>query len=181
MMPSTFIRVALRVESTRDYGQSTHYEFANQESPNLWEIPCIHRSSNPEIKSLTESNPLESRLLLRGLTAQSRPHPLGTLLPSQFREDPDGSFLNGGLLSKKLEEEMLQCVCFSCDCNNCSLKFLKKCLIRRPPFRNHHQDPPERFHSSFPCSCFKNCLHFSICACHPCAGAMLIFSVSFQF
>ena len=26
----------------------------------------------------------------------------------------------------------------------------------------------------------KNCLHFSICACHPCAGAMLIFSVSFQ-
>ena len=27
----------------------------------------------------------------------------------------------------------------------------------------------------------KNQLHFSICACHPCAGAMLIFSVSFQF
>lgn len=27
----------------------------------------------------------------------------------------------------------------------------------------------------------KNWLHFSICACHPCAGAMLIFSVSFQF
>ena len=27
----------------------------------------------------------------------------------------------------------------------------------------------------------NNCLHFSICACHPCAGAMLIFSVSFQF
>ena len=25
-----------------------------------------------------------------------------------------------------------------------------------------------------------HCLHFSICACHPCAGAMLIFSVSFQ-
>ena len=24
-------------------------------------------------------------------------------------------------------------------------------------------------------------IHFSICACHPCAGAMLIFSVSFQF
>ena len=24
-------------------------------------------------------------------------------------------------------------------------------------------------------------LHFSICACHPCAGAMLIFLVSFQF
>ena len=23
-------------------------------------------------------------------------------------------------------------------------------------------------------------LHFSICVCHPCAGAMLIFSVSFQ-
>ena len=30
-------------------------------------------------------------------------------------------------------------------------------------------------------TCSKNCVHFSICACHPCAGAMLIFSVSFQF
>ena len=28
---------------------------------------------------------------------------------------------------------------------------------------------------------WRFCLHFSICACHPCAGAMLIFSVSFQF
>ena len=27
----------------------------------------------------------------------------------------------------------------------------------------------------------KNVHTFSICACHPCAGAMLIFSVSFQF
>ena len=27
----------------------------------------------------------------------------------------------------------------------------------------------------------KACLRFSICACHPCAGAMLILSVSFQF
>ena len=27
---------------------------------------------------------------------------------------------------------------------------------------------------------YTSCLHFSICACHPCAGAMLIFSVSFQ-
>ena len=27
----------------------------------------------------------------------------------------------------------------------------------------------------------KNVIHFSICACHPCAGAMLILSVSFQF
>ena len=27
----------------------------------------------------------------------------------------------------------------------------------------------------------KKFIHFSICACHPCAGAMLIFSVSFQF
>jgi len=27
----------------------------------------------------------------------------------------------------------------------------------------------------------KNLDHFSICAGHPCAGAMLIFSVSFQF
>ena len=26
-----------------------------------------------------------------------------------------------------------------------------------------------------------NCLHFSICACHPCAGPMLIFSESLQF
>ena len=26
----------------------------------------------------------------------------------------------------------------------------------------------------------NTCSHFSICACHPCAGAMLIFSVSFQ-
>ena len=25
------------------------------------------------------------------------------------------------------------------------------------------------------------CLHFSTCACHPCAGAMLIFSASFLF
>ena len=33
---------------------------------------------------------------------------------------------------------------------------------------------PRRWRSKF-------CLHFSICACHPCAGAMLIFSVSFQF
>ena len=31
------------------------------------------------------------------------------------------------------------------------------------------------------CQWFKNLVHFSICACHPCAGAMLIFSVSFQF
>ena len=27
----------------------------------------------------------------------------------------------------------------------------------------------------------KKCLHFSICACHPCAGAMLILSASFKF
>ena len=33
---------------------------------------------------------------------------------------------------------------------------------------------------SFRKSCAENSLHFSICACHPCAGAMLIFSVSFQ-
>ena len=26
----------------------------------------------------------------------------------------------------------------------------------------------------------QTCFHFSICACHPCAGTMLIFSVSFQ-
>ena len=28
---------------------------------------------------------------------------------------------------------------------------------------------------------WQKCLHFSTCACHPCAGAMLIFFVSFQF
>ena len=27
---------------------------------------------------------------------------------------------------------------------------------------------------------YHYCLHFSMCACHPCAGAMLILSVSFQ-
>ena len=27
----------------------------------------------------------------------------------------------------------------------------------------------------------KNLRHISLCACHPCAGAMLIFSVSYQF
>ncbi len=30
------------------------------------------------------------------------------------------------------------------------------------------------------CAVPKKWLHFSICACHPCAGAMLIFSVTFQ-
>ena len=30
-------------------------------------------------------------------------------------------------------------------------------------------------------SVLKNCLHFSTCAYYPCAGAMLIFFVSFQF
>ena len=29
--------------------------------------------------------------------------------------------------------------------------------------------------------CTKNLLHFPICACHPCAGAMLLFSASIQF
>ena len=32
-----------------------------------------------------------------------------------------------------------------------------------------------------PCQLGSLLVHFSICACHPCAGAMLIFSVSFQF
>ena len=35
--------------------------------------------------------------------------------------------------------------------------------------------------TSVPYTVFLFFLHFSICACHPCAGAMLIFSVSFQF
>ena len=37
-------------------------------------------------------------------------------------------------------------------------------------------------YSVFPCplSCSHYLLHFSICACHPCAGAMLICFVSFQ-
>ena len=29
-------------------------------------------------------------------------------------------------------------------------------------------------------ACGLSCLHFSICACHPCAGAMLIFCASFH-
>ena len=36
-------------------------------------------------------------------------------------------------------------------------------------------------HAGMRDSAKKNVIHFSICACHPCAGAMLIFSVSFQF
>ena len=39
-------------------------------------------------------------------------------------------------------------------------------------------------HESYHMACQARgcvCLHFSICARHPCAGAMLIFSVSFQF
>ena len=44
---------------------------------------------------------------------------------------------------------------------------------------------PAQLHPTLPAplrhATAKNCLHFSICACHPCAGAMLIFSVSFQF
>ena len=35
--------------------------------------------------------------------------------------------------------------------------------------------------SKWAVSTAKKCDTFSICACHPCAGAMLIFSVSFQF
>ena len=35
-----------------------------------------------------------------------------------------------------------------------------------------------RLHTSKGLVLQKKCLHFSICACHPCAGAMLIFSVS---
>ena len=27
----------------------------------------------------------------------------------------------------------------------------------------------------------KGCVHFSICARHPCAGAMLVFPIPFQF
>ena len=38
-----------------------------------------------------------------------------------------------------------------------------------------------RAHRSDSNSAYSNCLHFSMCACHPCAGAVLIFSVSFQF
>jgi len=34
---------------------------------------------------------------------------------------------------------------------------------------------------SFPSMAPINPCHFSICACHPCAGAMKIFSVSFHF
>ena len=31
------------------------------------------------------------------------------------------------------------------------------------------------------CFFLNSCLRFSACACHPCAGAVLIFSVSFRF
>jgi len=44
-------------------------------------------------------------------------------------------------------------------------------IRQRPRFRRRRGSPKSK----------KKCLHFSICACHPCAGAMLIFSVSFQF
>ena len=33
----------------------------------------------------------------------------------------------------------------------------------------------------FMCFVTIRCLHFSICACHPCGGAMLVFSASFNF
>ena len=41
--------------------------------------------------------------------------------------------------------------------------------------------PPHPYIHRFSHAWAKNLLHFSICACHPCAGAMLIFSVSLQF
>ena len=44
-----------------------------------------------------------------------------------------------------------------------------------------HQITRNTLHQCSCCRSSKNCVHFSICACHPCAGAMLIFSVSFQF
>ena len=46
---------------------------------------------------------------------------------------------------------------------------------------NPCRNPPFARLERAPAGGKKNCLHFSICACHPCAGAMLIFSVSFQF
>ena len=42
----------------------------------------------------------------------------------------------------------------------------------------HLSDPMMGAPFARPCI---NCLHFSMCACYPCAEAMLIFSVSFQF
>ena len=41
--------------------------------------------------------------------------------------------------------------------------------------------PLQYNYSSWLISDLFGLVHFSICACHPCAGAMLIFSVSFQF
>ena len=41
--------------------------------------------------------------------------------------------------------------------------------------------PPHPYIHRFSHAWAKNLLHFSTCACHPCAGAMLIFSVSCQF
>ena len=46
-----------------------------------------------------------------------------------------------------------------------------KLLITHKPFMYYHTI----------ISILYNRLHFSICACHPCARAMLIFSFSFQF
>ena len=57
--------------------------------------------------------------------------------------------------------------------------------LRRPPgdrARQSGQVVPVSVKETFLLHLGANkCLHFSICPCHPCAGAMLIFSVSFQF
>ena len=44
---------------------------------------------------------------------------------------------------------------------------------RSSQLREYQSQSPRRFAS-------KLCLHFSMCACHPCAGAMLMFHVSLQ-
>ena len=51
------------------------------------------------------------------------------------------------------------------------------CLLVLVVPNNKKANPPNKRKTQQP----KNLLHFSICACHPCAGAVLIFSVLFQF
>ena len=64
---------------------------------------------------------------------------LAEVHPIKVREDPDGSFLNGGLMIRRfprnVKERLLQL----------SLTFLEQRLIRRPPFRtNPFRKPPIR-------------------------------------
>ena len=69
--------------------------------------------------------------------------------------------------------------------NTClrALRFaLSRCpFLLPPPLSPVAGQPPSPWSPRLFSVVSKNCVHFSICACHPCAGAMLIFSESFQF